>query len=37
MGLVGIYIHGLKDQNGYISNKGTSPFNYVGAEKGKNF
>ncbi|MDE2827648.1 MAG: TIR domain-containing protein [Bacteroidota bacterium] len=29
MGVVGIYIHGLKDSNGYISIKGMNPFDYV--------
>ncbi len=29
MGVVGIYIHGLKDKDGYISNKGNNPFDYI--------
>jgi hypothetical protein len=29
MGVVGIYIHGLKDKDGYISKKGSDPFAYV--------
>lgn len=29
MGVVGIYIHGLKNQDGYISDKGDNPFNYI--------
>jgi len=29
MGVVGIYIHGLKDSDGYISNKGENPFDYI--------
>jgi len=29
MGVVGIYIHGLKNQDGYISNKGENPFDYI--------
>lgn len=28
MGVVGIYIHGLKDKEGYISKKGNNPFDY---------
>lgn len=28
MGVVGIYIHGLKGQNGFITNKGKNPFDY---------
>lgn len=29
MGVVGIYIHGLKNQDGYISEKGENPFDYI--------
>ncbi len=29
-GVVGIHIHGLKDQDGHISQKGGSPFSYIG-------
>jgi len=29
MGVVGIYIHGLKDLNGNISTKGYNPFDYI--------
>lgn len=29
MGIVGIHIHGLKNQNGYISEKGANPFDYI--------
>ena len=29
MGVVGIYIHGLKDLNGNISTKGNNPFDYI--------
>jgi hypothetical protein len=29
MGLVGIYIHGLKNSDGYISEKGNNPFDYI--------
>jgi hypothetical protein len=30
MGVVGIYIHGLKNKDGEISKKGENPFNYIG-------
>lgn len=30
MGVVGIYIHGLKDLNGQISAQGANPFDYIG-------
>lgn len=30
MGVVGIYIHGLKNTDGYIANKGANPFNFIG-------
>jgi len=33
MGVVGIYIHGLKNSDGYISNNGTNPFDHVTFEK----
>lgn len=29
MGLVGIHIHGLEDQNGWTSSKGNNPFDFV--------
>lgn len=29
MGVVGIYIHGIKNSQGYISNKGSNPFDYI--------
>lgn len=29
MGVVGIYIHGLKNSEGYISEKGENPFDYI--------
>lgn len=29
MGVVGIYIHGLKNQDGYIANQGKNPFDYI--------
>jgi hypothetical protein len=29
MGVVGIYIHGLKNRMGMISNKGQNPFDYI--------
>lgn len=29
MGVVGIYIHGLKNSQGYISEKGNNPFDYI--------
>lgn len=29
MGIVGIHIHGLKNQGGYISEKGANPFDYI--------
>lgn len=29
MGVVGIHIHGLKNQDGYISNKGENPFDFI--------
>ena len=30
MGIAGIYIHGLKNQDKYISKKGVNPFDYIG-------
>jgi hypothetical protein len=30
MGVVGIYIHGLKDSGGNISTQGSNPFDYIG-------
>src|SRR3989344_5555990 len=30
MGVVGIYVHGLKNSDGYISEKGENPFDYIG-------
>jgi len=30
MGVVGIHIHGLKNTDGYIANKGKNPFDYIG-------
>lgn len=35
MGIVGIYIHGLKNQDGYISNKGGNPFDFIKFKSGK--
>ena len=29
MGVVGIYIHGLKNSDGYISNQGKNPFDFL--------
>lgn len=29
-GVVGIHIHGLKDKDGHISQKGDNPFSYIG-------
>ena len=29
MGVVGIYIHGLKDSSGYTSKQGNNPFDYI--------
>lgn len=29
-GVVGIYIHGLKNSQGYITEKGNNPFDYIG-------
>lgn len=29
MGVAGIYIHGLKNKDGYIANKGSNPFDHV--------
>ena len=33
LGLVGIYIHGLKNANGETANKGDNPFDYVRLKK----
>ena len=30
MGVVGIYIYGLKNSEGYVSKKGNNPFDYIG-------
>lgn len=30
MGVVGIHVHGLKNSEGYISEKGDNPFDYIG-------
>jgi hypothetical protein len=30
MGVVGIYIHGLKNTDGFISKKGANPFDHIG-------
>jgi hypothetical protein len=30
MGVVGIYIHGLKNSQGQIANKGNNPFDFIG-------
>lgn len=36
MGIVGIYIHGLKDSDGNTSTQGSNPFDYIGyANTGK--
>ncbi|MCS1411091.1 MAG: hypothetical protein M2R45_04287 [Verrucomicrobia subdivision 3 bacterium] len=35
MDVVGIHIHGLKDRYGYISKKGSNPFDYVSFTSGK--
>ena len=29
MGIVGIYIHGLKNKEGFISQRGSNPFDYI--------
>jgi hypothetical protein len=29
MGVVGMYIHGLKNSDGYITDKGENPFDYI--------
>ncbi len=36
MGVVGIYINGLKNVEGYISNKGKNPFDYITFGNSKN-
>jgi hypothetical protein len=30
LGVVGIYVHGLKDRNGETSSRGNNPFDYIG-------
>lgn len=35
MGVVGIRIHGLKDQDGHMSFKGNNPFDYIGIGRKK--
>ncbi|MEA3463532.1 MAG: TIR domain-containing protein [Patescibacteria group bacterium] len=35
MGIVGIHIYGLKNQEGYISEKGSNPFDYITFKSGK--
>lgn len=35
MGIVGIYIHGLKNQKGFITNKGLNPFESISFKSGK--
>lgn len=35
MGIVGIYIHGLKNQKGFITNKGLNPFEPISFKSGK--
>ena len=35
MGVVGIYIHGLKDSGGYTSVKGDNPFDHINFEDGQ--
>lgn len=35
MGVVGIYIHGLKNQDGYVCLKGKNPFDYIYFKNGK--
>jgi hypothetical protein len=35
MGVVGIRIHGLKNQEGYIANPGNNPFDYITLNNGK--
>lgn len=35
MGVVGIRIHGLKDRNGHISNRGRNPFEHFSFKSGK--
>lgn len=32
-GLLGIYIHNIKDRNGYADTKGNNPFNYIYIEQ----
>lgn len=35
-GVVGVYIHGLADRNGYTANKGANPFDQVTFTDGRN-
>ncbi len=35
-GVLGVHIHGLKDMNGYVSQKGPSPFSSIPLKNGKN-
>ncbi|MCA9372376.1 TIR domain-containing protein [Candidatus Woesebacteria bacterium] len=35
MGVVGIYIHGIKNSQGYIAEKGNNPFDYITHGKSK--
>lgn len=35
MGVVGIHIHGLKNNDGYISTQGANPFDYITFPSGK--
>jgi hypothetical protein len=35
MGVAGIYIHGLKNSQGYITEKGINPFDYITFKDGK--
>jgi hypothetical protein len=35
MGVVGIYIHGIKNSQGYITEKGNNPFDYITHGKSK--
>ena len=35
MGIAGVYIHGLKDLDGYTSDRGDNPFRYIEFKDGK--
>lgn len=35
MGIAGIYIHGLKNHDGYITTQGKNPFDYIKFKSGK--